>query len=197
MEAAYFQAAIPEPVRIFGLRLLPLSLGRYRLLCRFGCAFVADGEALATAGDLLLGILICSMRCAEWLEFVESPESGDELAKLGQRIELEVAADPYFNLLEKFGLFKNYIEGACLQPKYWEEKEDEGPSGAHWSQSLEVTLRSELGYSTEDIEEGPLSKALADFYKHAENHGLIRLMTDEEIRQVEEIEAQKEVKCPA
>jgi uncharacterized protein YggU (UPF0235/DUF167 family) len=44
-------------------------------------------------------------------------------------------------------------------------------------------LRSELGYTTAEIEEGPLSKALCDFFKFMETQGKIRLVTPEEIEQ--------------
>src|SRR5437588_535962 len=106
MEAAYFKAAVPEPYRIFGLRLLPLSLGRYRLLRRFGVAFVAEGEATATMQDLVLGILICSMRCRDFLEFIEGEDCQEQLAEWGKRIQKEIGVDPYFSLLAKYGLFK-------------------------------------------------------------------------------------------
>lgn len=200
MHAAYFKAALPEPCRIFGLRLLVLSLGRYRLLKRFGCAFVSDGPAEATVEDLLLGILICSMRVKEFLEFLDSDRFKPQLTRLGIRIRSETHHDPYFSLIAKFGLFRAYITEASALPDYWDESEEETVSGAHWSQSLEVVLRSELNYTTEEIEEGPLSKALFDFFKFMENQGLIRIMTPEEVEQgkanlafFEKLAARKEV----
>src|ERR1039457_6510592 len=74
-----FSQAIPKPVRILGLQLLPLSLGRYRMLRRFECPFVAEGPAEASMADLLLGLLICSMRCQEFLEFIEWGGAAREL----------------------------------------------------------------------------------------------------------------------
>jgi hypothetical protein len=186
MDAAYLRAAIPEPVRIFGVQLLPLSLGRYRLLNRFGCAFVAEVLVDAAMADLFLGILVCSMRCREFLEWIDTPASIRELKKWGKRIRKEIKADEHFNLFEKFALFKNYITEASQIPNYWEEQQSSGPgSGAHWSVAAEVVLRGELGYSADEIEEGSLRKALQDYFKWAENQGSIRLMTDEEVAQGE------------
>lgn len=181
MDAAYFQAAVPEPYRIFGLQLLPLSLGRYRLLMRFDCAFVADGEAKATIEDLLVGILICSMRVKDFLELLGSRRWNRELKRWGRRVRREMDADPYFNILAKVGLFQSYIQESSHVPNYWNEMAEQGGSAAHWSHNVEVSLRSQLGYTAEEIEEGPLSKALADYFKHAENQGLIRLICEEEV----------------
>ena len=180
MHENYFKAAVPEPYRIFGLRLLPLSLGRYRLLKRFDCGFVADEERSASMDDLLVGALICSMRVKEFLEFLESENREGDVKLWDERIRREMAADPYFNLLAKIGLFRAYIEESCNVPKYWDETSDTNISGAHWSHSIEVGLRSELGYTEEEINEGPLAKALLDYFKHAENQGLIRLMGEGE-----------------
>jgi hypothetical protein len=207
--ASYFKAAIPEPFRIFGIRLLPLSLGRYRLLSRFGCAFVAEGEASATVDDLLLGILICSMRCQEFLEFIEGDNFKTELRRWGSRIRAEIEREDHFSILGKYELFQRYIAEGSELPKYWDEGRDQGTSGAHWSHNVEVTLRAELGYTREEIEEGALSQALADYFKYAENQGMIRLMSEGEIAGGDEnmrvlmaalgtsVPATKEAQCPA
>jgi hypothetical protein len=183
MDAAYFQAAIPEPYIIFGLRLLPLSIGRYRILKRFDCGFTADDERTATMADLILGIVVCSMRCDEFFSLMESPEFGTELKRLGQRIRDEITADKCFSLLEKYGLFQSYIMASTKIPEYFDEMDERPESFAHWSHNLEISLRSELNYSDEQINEGPISKALYDFLKHAENQGSIRIVTDAEIDQ--------------
>src|SRR6266567_4042116 len=162
MDAAYFQAAVPEPYVIFGLRLLPLSLGRYRLLHRFGCAFVADGEAKATMQDLLMGIVICSLPVPDFLELLESPRFGREMKRLGRRINMEMRADPHFSLLAKFGLFQRYIIENSRCPRYWDEQEERPGSGAHWSHNLEIALRSNLGWTLQEVNEAPLAKALVD-----------------------------------
>jgi hypothetical protein len=189
-----FSASIPEPVRILGLALLPLSLGRYRLLKRLGCAFVSDPplpvpkEPVAQMefllGHLLIGALICSMRCAEGLEFLESPKAARELKRWGKRIRREARRDRYFSIYDKAGLFRQYLDVAHEVPWYW-NLEDTGPaSGADWTVTLENMLRSDLGYTREEIEEAPLKKALEDAYKRMERMGAIQLMTPAEIEQV-------------
>jgi len=181
--ASIFTAAIPDPVRILGVPLLPLSLGRYRLLRRFGCAFVADGPAQATMEDLIIGILICSMPCADFLAFIESPKSKRALAKWGRRIAREIRADPHFNVFAKFGLFQAYLSEAEKIPPYWDEADPSPPAGGHWSQAVEVCLRSELGYTRDEIEEAPLAKCISDYFAHAQAKGAIRLISTDELEQ--------------
>lgn len=182
--AAYFQAAIPDPYIIFGVRLLPLSITRYRILRRFGCAFVGEEETSASFEDLILGIMVCGMTVKDFFESLQGSEFEAELHKLGERIRAEIHADQHFNLLEKYGLFQSFIKESSRIPNYWNEHDDLPLSPSHWSHNLEITLR-EIGYTSEEIDEGPLSKALADYFKHAENEGAIRLISEEELLQGE------------
>jgi hypothetical protein len=197
MSAAYFKAAIPEPFRILGLALKPISLGRYRLLKRFDCAFVSEGERTAKAEDLIVGVLICSMRCDEFLAWLDSRSFQKDIAAWSHQVSPWplLGRMPWlgkwwrernsFDLLEKIILFKRYIEASSQTPVYFDESDGLMTSAAHWSHGLEVTLRSELGWGTEEINEEPLSKARADYFKFLENKGMIRLMTDEEAKEGE------------
>ena len=200
--ADYFTATMPEPWQILGLRLRPFSLGHYKLLRRFDCAFVAEESREGTRADLLLGVLCCSMLVDEFAKLVCNPaklkwfswlrewlycsrfnlpmpvnELDAQLRLWGRKIK-------WFNLESRVNMFKEYIAQQSVVPKYWEEKTSD-VSGAHWSQCLEVTLRSNLGWTQADIDTQPLSKAFADYFKYAENEGAIKLMTQDEIAFIE------------
>jgi len=176
-----FLAAIPEPYVILGRALRPFSLGRYRVLRRFDCAFVADDEAGAGVEDLILGVLACSMGCREFLEFIAAPQRDRELTRWGKAIRKQIKRESDFSLVSKIKLFQRYIDVSHAIPRFWNEQESEAAApGSHWSQSLEVTLRSELGWTEREIEEEPLSKALAHFFALQESRGQIRIMTEEE-----------------
>ncbi len=181
MSAAYFKAAIPEPYRILGLKLKPFSLGHYFLMRRFGNGFVGDETTNASREDLLLGILICSMRHDEFLKFIEQKDFIKQIKKWGKKAGI-------FDLPSKAMLFRDYLKAAQEAPQFWIEQEDGTESGGHWSQAVLTTLMGQLGYSRAEAMETPLAQALADFYKHAESLGIVRLMTDEEIAQVQEVE---------
>lgn len=197
-----FKAAIPEPYQILGLRLFPLSLGRYRLLHRFECAFVSEKSATATIGDLIIGVLICSCRPEEFLAFYESKRFVRTMRKWSASIK---ANPPWylrgkwgkvisctfigrrwrknhsFNFVEKMQLFKNYITEAQAMPVYVPTNSNNSRSTAHWSTSVEIGLRSELNWSAEEINEAPLTKALSDYFKHLEQQGLVTIFTEEDL----------------
>jgi len=185
MPSDYFSAAVPEPFRILGLALKPLSLGRYRLMNRFDVAFVAGKERVPTIPDLLLGVLICSMRCDEFEKFLQDDGFQKQVRRWGKKVKPK-----HFNVLEKIRLFRHYIEIHSVVPKYWEMDDSGDTSGAHWSHSMEVALRGELGWSKEEIDEAPLSKAIADYFKWCETRGSIRLMTEEDLELVAALDKQ-------
>ncbi len=197
-----FVQAIPEPFQILGLRLLPLSIGRYRRLARHECAFVASGKSEATVGDLLLGLVICSMRCDEFDALVVAPGFAKDLKAWSQKVMPTPIASKVkwiyvlwnasplskrwrnkhdVNLLEKFELFKRYIAEAQAMPRFYSKATSGKTSAAHWVDNVEMVLRSELNWTSEEVNEQPLSKALADWcnWAHANDH--IEMFTDEDI----------------
>jgi hypothetical protein len=172
----YARAAIPEPYRILGLRLRPLSLGHYLLLKRFNCAFLAADASQATREDLLLAVLICSMRHQEFLDFIEQKNFSAEVAAWGQEIGV-------FDFPEKAKLFCAYLAENLHEPEYIPTKP--GAEGGDWAQNLKMTLMTRLQHNEESALNLPLSEALADYFKLAENEGLVRIITPEDIAAAE------------
>jgi hypothetical protein len=197
-----FSAAIPEPYQILGLRLRPLSLGRYRLLRRFSCAFVSDESTTAAIADLLLGVAVCSMRCDEFLKCVDDGTYSEFLKRWAKRIG---ATPPWylrgkygrilsltfigkhwrknhsFNFVEKMELFKNFIAESQNFPNYAATQTSDTVITSHWSTVLEISLRSELGWTNEEINEAPLSKAISDHFRHLESQGLVRIFDESDL----------------
>jgi hypothetical protein len=209
--ADYFTQIFQVPPLVCGRQLKPLSIGRYRMMSRFAVAFAADEERLATAGDLLMGVLICSMAVPEFMVFASQPNFKREVEKWGRRFGFfeprffEWTFNPrifftsMFNwcyrklwpkhydeqdltyLLCEIKKFHDYIKEGSPLPPYWDESPDSQVSAAHWSQSIEVVLRGNLVWTEQEIDEKPLGKALWDYYKFMENQGLVRLMTADEV----------------
>ncbi len=191
--AAYISAAIPEPYRILGLRMLPFSLGRYRILRRLECAFVSDEETNASISDLIIGVLACSMPCRDFLAFASTASFYKEIKQWSRRIcPLPILGlmpivgkwwrkRTVFDVHSKMELFKRYLKEGGQMPEYWVLGEESNePSTLHWSQSLAITLRSQLGWSELEIEEEPLSRAFMDVLALGEAQGRLQIMTDEE-----------------
>lgn len=200
--ANYFDAAYPEPWQVLGINLKPFSLGHYVKLYRLGCAFVADEVKQATLGDLLLGVAVCSMDSHpdpskddfwNWLNR-EEPEGWRKFvfklgrmfgAKLPTPAELDMARlgrrVGSIDFSEKAKVFAEYVEAHSKAPAYWDTSaEGSRTAGGHWSQSIIYTMVSKCGYTPHEAYNVPLSKALADFFKHAESEGCVRLMTQDE-----------------
>jgi len=173
---AYAIAALPDPYRVLGLRLRPFSLGHYLLMQRFGCNYLADDPAAATREDLLLGVLICSMRHDEFLAFIEQPNFQKECRAWGKKVSL-------FDFPEKDALFSAYLKASLTEPDYIELNPSEG--AGDWAQNLKMCLTTRLHHSEAEALDMPLSKALADYYKLAESEGSLRLITDEDRRMAE------------
>lgn len=209
--ANYFERVVPDPYWVLGLALKPFSIGRYRIMKRLGVAFVADGQAKAEISDLLIGVIICSMRCDEFHEMVDR----GELLKEVRRWSSKISPHPWiggipligkwwrrhhsFDLFEKIRLFQRYITESVSTPRYRELSNDCAAlqSNAHWSHTVESVLREKQNWTDEDINELPMSKALADYLKYFENQGAIRFLSDDEISEEEIAEANANVYAAA
>lgn len=206
LHADYFTQIVPELPLVCGRRLLPLSIGRYRLMHRHQCGFVADHATTATAGDLLIGVLICSLTVRDFLARSSRPDFPKIVRDFARRAGFleprylnwpilgrffrrtygdTVARSDASYLLEQIQLFQQYIVAGSQSPPHWDESTNGRASASHWSQSIEAVLREFQGWTREEIDEEPLNKAIWDYFKHMENHGLVRLMTDAERRELE------------
>lgn len=177
MSASYFQAAIPEPFRILGLRLRPFSLGHYLLLRRFDNAFVSETSTTATREAVIFAVLVCSMKYEEFLEFIEKPNFLKDVQKWGKKVGI-------FDLKQKAALLQDYISRGSEEPKFVDTSENTGaPSTAHWSQGLIIALTSQCGYARTEVLNMSLSQALADWMRYAEAQGMVSIVSDEQIEQ--------------
>jgi hypothetical protein len=187
---SYTEALIPTPYTILGIPLRPLSLGHIFLMKRFDCKFASENpDEKGGIDDLLLGIAICSREFDEFLEFIQNPKEFHAWAKKwGKLLHKQLKKKNEFELVSKFYLFKEYLKDGIFIPKYWEmdNNEDSMSSGTHWTQTVLHALMSELGYSQKEALNIPISRALADYFRHLERNGLITLMTDDELNLIEE-----------
>lgn len=184
MTAAYVAAAIPEPFQILGLRLKPLCLGHYFLLERFENAFVSNKDAVATFDDLIMGVLICSMTYEEFMEFLFQSDFEEQVFQWGKKCGV-------FDLAEKCRLFHEYITKGSEQPIVFYEQEQGAPTGAHWGELLKLVLTGELGYTSSEALNLPLTQALHEFYKNAENKGIVTIAREDEVEAVKSAQARE------
>jgi hypothetical protein len=186
--AAEFNAAFPEPHTILGLRLRPLSLGRYRLLKRFGSPFVEEDEKTFQAADLknltrelFFALMVCGLPVAEFKELMDNPKKlAKEAKRFGKCAEKVIKRTKDFSIIPCLESFKIYLQGATKTP--WHAVpvgQDNGESVSHWGHAMEVTLRARAGWTAQEVEEEPLQKAMTDFFKLMESEGVVNLISHE------------------
>lgn len=190
--AAEFQAAFPEPQSILGLRLLPLSLGRYRLLKRFDSPFVQDEEKNISLQEinkeLFFALAVCGLSCDEFCFLLNNGKLKKELNRWGKKLK-KIVSKKGFNIFEHIESFRNFIAKGSEIPWVPLARQDMSEiSQAHWSSSIESVLRSRVGWTAEEINEQPLTKALADYFKFLESEGVVKLY-DHEVYQSVQAEA--------
>lgn len=190
--AAEFQAALPEPRVILGVRLLPLSIGRYGLLKRFGSPFVeeqgvdfADKQLAEITKELFFGLVICGLPVSEFKALLQTPRKlAREARRFGKNACNIIARTPRFSILESIKQFKAFLDEGSAMPWHPMPRtgtgNDGGESVSHWSHSIEVALRARAGWLQHEIDEEPLTKALADFFKLMESEGTVDLISLED-----------------
>lgn len=188
---SYVRASVPDVYRVLGLQLKPFCLGHLFLMHRFDCAFASEEGTDAGISDFLLGLAICSRSYEEFIEFIRDEKAFEAwTSSWGKQVSKAIRRDKRFDVIEKMGLFQNYMKDSIRIPKYFEgdNSSETQVSGAHWTQSVLLVLTSELGFTQSEALNMPLSKALADYFKWAEKNGLVTLMSDDELEIVEELE---------
>jgi len=191
MIAAEFTAALPEPQIILGLRLWPLSLGRYRLLKRFESPFVDESpreiSVQELTNELFFALLICGLPVSEFKSYLMQPKLLAKQAKRFGKIAGKHTKQKGFSILPCFEQFKIYCAEATAMP--WHplsnSRTNEAESISHWSHSMEICLRSNAGWTAEEIEEEPMAKAMTDFFKYMESQGSVRLISHEDYSAME------------
>ncbi len=179
MNAAEFQAAFPEPQTILGLRLLPLSLGRYKLLKRFECPFVDDEKKEISIEEmnkeLFFSLVICGLECKEFERLMNDGGLRKELKRWGRKVR-KIVSRKGFSILEHFTTFRKYLEAGSSAP--WvvlSVQNDSDQSMTHWSTAIESTLRSKIGWTEKEVSERPLADALVHYFKYLESEGAVKL----------------------
>lgn len=178
---------LPTRFRVFGLRLVPFTVGHARLLDRIELDEVNDG------GSCLLAAKLCSMPSDEAERWINSRFLGLRMVALAfGRKRLMRSADEVNNAVRVFG---EYLDESTRVP-VWESKgEGEGRKlGTPFAQHLRAVLLSKLGYSPSEVDRTPYLQAMWDYISFMEAEGFISvdegLTNDEEaalFRQADEL----------
>jgi hypothetical protein len=173
MQAAFQQAALPEPFTVLGKKLKPYTLGHDILLGVFESGFCRDVKTPATFEDLLLSVWVCSMDAPSVWEHLQNPRLGKTLRKWGKQCGL-------FDVSEAYVAFSNYINAHTETPAYWVEDRNGGgsPSDIPFSQFLKVQLMREFGMKEHEALDTPYAQACLNYLTILEGNGRIRFMSE-------------------
>lgn len=171
MNAAFLQAAIPEPFTILGKRLHPFSLGHELILQRFENGFAVESKTLPKLDDLCFAVWICSKSYEEALRSLESRLTPMRLRFWGWRCGSA-------KLEEKFMLMLDYAAKAAEMPEIWLQDSHSGRQpGTPWVQTL-IACASRQGFSYKEAMDMPYALVLWLFFGEAEKEKKVELFND-------------------
>lgn len=147
--ADFLKAAVPDPVTCLGVRLRPLSLGSLILLQRFENAFLTGSRP--EIGDLLQGILVCSMPFHDAQAALADPDLSKDMARWGRKLQggwlrwLPSRKRAFIaRVLRGNGIFKTHIEAGLKYPFTKVECQPEKEIGSPWMMFTLTALMEDL-----------------------------------------------------
>jgi len=180
MSAEFYNAAIPEPVAILGVRLRPFSLGHVLLLNRFSNAF-GTGTSPAIE-DLIQAIVICSQKYADALADMDNPKLPQIVAawqrKLAPRNRLGFRSPGLgFSPGAEVGRFSEYVRAGSTFPLFTVKENHQGDAtGLPMVQSVKVLLQSKMNFTEAEVLDRPWGLCLWDYFTLNSMEGHCKLM---------------------
>jgi hypothetical protein len=180
MSAEFFNAAIPEPVAILGVRLRPFSLGHVLLLNRFGNAF--GNGAAPGLDDLIQAIVICSQKYADALADMDNPKLPEIVAAWQRRLAPRNALGFRrpglgFSPAAEVGRFTEYVRAGSSFPLFTVKENHQGdPMGVPMVQSVKVLLQSKMGFNEAEVLDRPWGLCLWDYFTLNAMEGHCKIM---------------------
>jgi hypothetical protein len=172
MDAAFLQAAHPEPFTILATRLEPFSLGHEILFQRFGNKFSVESAEAPGIKDALTGVFICSQpyRRDVSLDGFRVPLRARIWSKVRARYLEEVLA-----------MFHAYIAAHSEVPDFYTKRDDSGePVGTPTVQAVKISLMANLGMTEDKALNTPFSLAFWNHLSWLEGQGVIQIVDDAE-----------------
>lgn len=178
----YIESIVPQPFRILGKRLKPLSVGHLILLEYIESPFIS-GSPVST-GDLVNAIFICSRSFEETMEAWQDKGTSHKITEWGKRV------GP-FDLEEKCKLFQEYVGYYHRWPESDSKHEGNGKLGSPEYAVILDVLQSDLNYSESDAINMPYNKAAWKCSAHLERLGIIEIEPEDSNTEAELLEARK------
>lgn len=187
-EAAFLEAALPEPVTLLRQQLQPYSLGHEMLLQRIGNAFLTR-QAMPTVDDLYWGVYICCHTYDEAVAALRQTE--EEFKALMAAWQKKVGAISEVELLELMIEFQRYINDGSQCPKFREiSRPGQGARrrpGAPAAVALLNCLTGDLHWSRHEALNAPLGLARWHYCAWWERRGNIAITAKDEAAEIQRV----------
>ena len=149
----FLAALAPEPFRVFGRELRPLSFGHVVLLNRLGI------DPVTTTEDLFAAVQICRRSYAEGLAYVR-----ELMTAIGQaRLESEVEQCQNLNMPAAFQAWGDYIQENSQCPTYCQGDGPKSERGAPMLAQIREVLMGQCNYSPAYVLDAPYGQCLWDY----------------------------------
>lgn len=199
----YGSAIIPRVYTICGVRLLPFCLGHIILLEASNNPLIAQESSPIDINSGLyhffLALLICSVSYEEGLDLLNDEKKLIELStlfckNLHKSMELE---DKDWNFFAKITAFKNYMTYHLDMPIYSEEQTSTSDSptvsGNDWKNSIIITFKGKLGYSSSETLNMSLKKLFTEWTAYAEGEGAIKVLPKDQVDRIAYVQNQRRI----
>lgn len=187
MKAAHLRAAFPELYRVLGLPLRPLSIGHYMLLENEDSPFVSEIPRQAEEKDLIRAVAICAQTYEKALESLNTEAGARRLTKWITSLYPGLCfwRKPV-DWEWKYILFADYVQRSIEAPKAWIEKGQAESPGAHWTETLLVSLMSLCGHSESEALNTPVTlgwRRVCTYWEIQRGRRILYSKQDEENRE--------------
>ena len=164
----FYKACLPEPVRVLGFNLRPLSLGHLILLHRIESPFVSNAEP--EIADLASAVLICALSYQEAVDSIQDPQRevfmrkwADKLTGMDKwQVRFRFRKPTLINFPEEIMRFAAYIYEGSSGPKFAYTPSEFSPFECESAQVVKVTLMRDMGFSEAELLDRPWALCLWD-----------------------------------
>lgn len=190
----YFDAQVPEPWQILGLKLLPFSVGHFVILSKLD-SFAVNPNVKYNEQELLQAIWVCAHSYAENLRMLDDPRTILRIMRwhrvlTGRNNILHAMhlkkKPPAIDWAEKGQMFMNYMAEMENTPTYSISGENAKSVDLPMAQVLKVTLMRELGLSEMEVMDRPWALAVWDYITIKAMEGQVDVFDGEQLDQLQE-----------
>lgn len=181
--AAFYEAAVPEPHTILGLRLRPFSLGHKILLNRIGNGFVStDPRQPITYDDLASAVFVCAQT---WQQNIESLHDLEETARFMDAWQKTlIKKRGRIDLYGGTKLFRAYYDEGNRLPEVKFTPGD--PLDVPFEQIVKVTLLSEFNFTEAELMDRSWRLCVFDYLTRRAINGDLEFVDHDDIDQLVE-----------